>query len=189
MIPVPPDCCSFLDDDRGPFHSGAGRGAIHDLFFRECEERLAELEEGLLAMHAVGAVPGLIDAVFRAVHSIKGGAGAFGLEALLQFAHGFETALDAVRCGRLVATPAALEIMLRAADVLAKLVRAAQTGDTPDPERGHLVANELSGLSSVLWAYDSFGPYRLPSVEPSPLDLFAGSSAMQRPSALGRVLN
>ena len=183
MTPVPPDCGSYTDHADGPFQPVVGRDAIRDVFFRECEDRLTELEEGLLAMHAVGAAPGLVDAAFRAVHSIKGGAGAFGLEALLRFAHGFETALDALRCGRLAAKPTVLEVMLRAADVLAKLVRAAQTGDVPDPERGRVVANELLALSSVMWAHDAFGPYRLPSVEPSPLDLFTGMAALQRPNA------
>ncbi len=70
-----------------------------------------------------------VNAVFRAVHSIKGGAGAFSLDDLVRFAHVFETALDHVRAGRLAATPEVLKIKLRAADVLADLVRAARDGD------------------------------------------------------------
>lgn len=90
---------------------------------------------------------------------------------MMRFAHEFETAMDAIRCGRLVVRPAVLEVMLRAADVLAGLVGAAQTGDMPDPERGRLVAHELSALSSRVWGHDSYGPYRLPPIELSSLNL------------------
>ncbi len=79
--------------------------AIRETFFQECEEQLAELESGLLAMEGGDQDPETLNAVFRAVHSIKGGAGAFSLEALIRFAHVFETALDEMRSGRLAATP------------------------------------------------------------------------------------
>ena len=47
--------------------------AIRDTFFQECEEQLAELESGLLAMEGGEADSETINAVFRAVHSVKGG--------------------------------------------------------------------------------------------------------------------
>ena len=94
--------------------------AIRETFFQECEEQLAELESGLLAMEGGDQDPETINAVFRAVHSIKGGAGAFQLEALIRFAHVFETALDEMRSGRLAPTNDVLKSMLRAADVLAE---------------------------------------------------------------------
>jgi HPt (histidine-containing phosphotransfer) domain-containing protein len=68
------------------------------------------------------------DAVFRAVHSIKGGAGAFNLDELVHFAHVFESALDHLRAGRLVPSGDVLKTMLRAADMLADVVRAARDG-------------------------------------------------------------
>ena len=56
------------------------------------------------------------------VHSVKGGAGIFGFEALVEFAHVFETVLDAVRRGRLTATPDIVDVLLSASDVLSDLV-------------------------------------------------------------------
>ena len=56
---------------------------------------------GLLAIENGEADSETVNAVFRAVHSIKGGAGAFGLDALVHFAHVFETTLDEMRAGRL----------------------------------------------------------------------------------------
>jgi two-component system chemotaxis sensor kinase CheA len=120
--------------------------AIKQTFFQECEEQLAELETGLLAIEAGDTDPETVNAVFRAVHSIKGGAGAFSLVDLVRFAHVFETALDHLRAGRLAATPDVLKIMLRAADVLADLVRAARDGNAVDEARSLALAEELRGL-------------------------------------------
>lgn len=75
--------------------------AIKQTFFQECEEQLADLEVGLLLIQDGGDDPETVNAVFRAVHSIKGGAGAFSLDDLVHFAHVFETALDHLRAGRL----------------------------------------------------------------------------------------
>jgi two-component system, chemotaxis family, sensor kinase CheA len=71
--------------------------AVRDTFFQECEEQLAALETGLLQMQIGKAEAETVNAVFRAVHSIKGGAGIFALNALVRFAHVFETTLDSLR--------------------------------------------------------------------------------------------
>ncbi len=121
--------------------------AIKGTFFQECEEQLAELESGLLAMEAGETDSETINAVFRAVHSIKGGAGAFSLEDLIRFAHVFETALDEVRSNRLEPSSDVVKVMLRAADVLADLVRAARDGDVADAAHSQALADELRALS------------------------------------------
>ncbi|MBI1199859.1 MAG: chemotaxis protein CheA [Phenylobacterium sp.] len=121
--------------------------AIRETFFQECDEQLAELESGLLAMEGGDQDPETINAVFRAVHSIKGGAGAFSLEALIRFAHVFETALDEMRSGRLEATSDVLKTMLRASDVLADLVSAAHAGEEGDDPRAATLADELKAMS------------------------------------------
>ena len=64
--------------------------------------------------------PETVNAVFRAVHSIKGGAGAFGLDDLVSFAHVFETTLDCVRSNKLEPNQDVLKVMLKSADVLAR---------------------------------------------------------------------
>jgi two-component system chemotaxis sensor kinase CheA len=102
---------------------------IRDVFFQECEEQLGELESGLLQMENGSKDAETVNAVFRAVHSIKGGAGIFALDGLVRFAHVFETTLDAIRSGRLAAEPPIMALLLRAADVLMDLVRAARQGE------------------------------------------------------------
>jgi two-component system, chemotaxis family, sensor kinase CheA len=121
--------------------------AIKETFFQECEEQLGELESGLLAMEGGQTDSETVNAVFRAVHSIKGGAGAFKLDDLVRFAHIFETALDLVRGGRLVPSPDVLKVMLRAADVLADLVRSSRDGGDVDAARVAVLSDELAALA------------------------------------------
>ena len=125
-------------------------------FFQECEEQLVELEAGLLAMNEGAADDETVNAVFRAVHSIKGGAGAFKLDDLVRFAHIFETTLDQVRAGQLAPTPEVMKTVLRAADILADLVAAARDGDQVDEATWLPVLEEFRALSGGLDA-DSQG--------------------------------
>ena len=123
--------------------------AIRKTFFEECEEQLAELENGLLAIEREEGDAETINAVFRAVHSIKGGAGAFGLDDLVRFTHTFETTLDGMRSGKLEATPQVVKLMLRAADVLADLVRISRDGGEPDETRISRMAQDLTKIGGV----------------------------------------
>lgn len=106
---------------------------IQAIFFEECAEGLAAAEQGLSAMQAGDVSAGTIAAVFRAVHSIKGGAGAFGHVALTAFAHKFENLLDEVRAGRIDPTPTTVGVMLSALDILSDHVGASQ-GTVPLPD-------------------------------------------------------
>ncbi|WP_425997890.1 chemotaxis protein CheA [Caulobacter sp. DWR1-3-2b1] len=117
--------------------------AIKVTFFQECEELLADLEGGLLAMQEGVGDSETVNAVFRAVHSIKGGAGAFGLEPLVRFAHVFETLLDAVRSNEVPSTVDLAAVMLRASDVLADHVSAARGLGDVDMAASAAMAAEL----------------------------------------------
>ena len=118
--------------------------AIKQTFFQECEEQLTEMEEGLMVIEREEGDLETINAVFRAVHSIKGGAGAFGLDDLVRFAHTFETTLDGMRSGKLEITPQIVKLMLRAADILSDLVRISRDGGELDAARVAQMAEELS---------------------------------------------
>ena len=76
--------------------------AIRETFFQECGEQLAEIETAWPRSTTASADAETVNAVFRAVHSIKGGAGAFKLDRLVRFAHAFETSarLDPHRAAR-----------------------------------------------------------------------------------------
>nr|WP_316652293.1 chemotaxis protein CheA [uncultured Gellertiella sp.] len=121
---------------------------IKEIFFQECEEQLAELESGLLKLNDGDRDPETVNAVFRAVHSIKGGAGAFGLDDLVAFAHVFETTLDCVRSNKLEPNQDVLKVMLKSADVLADLTNAARDGGTVDESRSRALVKELEALAN-----------------------------------------
>ncbi|KFE35400.1 chemotaxis protein CheA [Thioclava atlantica] len=117
-------------------------------FFVECEELLESLQDALNLMDEGAHDDETINIVFRAVHSIKGGAGAFGLDALVAFAHRFETVMDEVRSGRLAVTPEAQRQFFHTADLLADEVHAARDG-LPEPEAAEECLTELETLLGV----------------------------------------
>ncbi|TDK35137.1 chemotaxis protein CheA [Rhizobium deserti] len=121
---------------------------IKEIFFQECEEQLAELESGLLKLNDGDRDPETVNAVFRAVHSIKGGAGAFGLDDLVSFAHVFETTLDCVRSNKLEPSQDVLKVMLKSADVLADLVSASRDGGSVEESRTRTLVKELEALAN-----------------------------------------
>jgi two-component system chemotaxis sensor kinase CheA len=106
---------------------------IQAIFFAECEESLAAAEAGLAACKAGTQDSDTVNAVFRGVHSIKGGAGAFGYVALQAYTHTFETLLSDVRDGTVAIGEALIDLLLRALDTLSDHVAAARgLGETPD---------------------------------------------------------
>lgn len=119
---------------------------IRASFFVECEELLESLQDGLQIMDDEEADNETINVVFRAIHSIKGGAGAFGLEDLVRFAHQFESVLDGVRSGTITADRDAISVFFQASDILADLVRAARDDTDSDTDRTQTVLKSLETI-------------------------------------------
>jgi len=142
--------------------------AIKATFFQECDELLGDLEEGLLTLETGGGDSETVNAVFRAVHSVKGGAGAFGLEPLVRFAHVFETTMDMVRSGALAPELHVIQVLLRAADHLADHVAAAKAGGTPVGGEDAIVA-ELEALTAGAGSAPAAAPAPIPTFEATPL--------------------
>jgi two-component system chemotaxis sensor kinase CheA len=118
---------------------------IRASFFVECDELLESLQDALSVMDEGEHDNETINVVFRAVHSIKGGAGAFGLNELVAFAHRYETVLDELRAGRMEATPDAMKLFFHAADLLQDHVRASRDGDVM-PDGAEVVLQELEKM-------------------------------------------
>ena len=117
-------------------------------YFEECAELLNELEEQFAAIQEGDRDPDRLNAVFRAIHSIKGGGGAFGFAELVAFAHAYETLLDHVRDNRLALAPAVVELCIRANDIVADFVKAAQTGTSLGSAYGKLERTQFDALTS-----------------------------------------
>ena len=127
---------------------------IQGIFFLECEESLVAAEQGLAACKAGTQDSDTVNAIFRAVHSIKGGAGAFGFEALQAFTHTFETLLSDVRENLVPITPTLIDLLLRALDVLSDHVTAARDGGSP-PEDASLIREMEGAMANAQGQHDA----------------------------------
>ena len=116
------------------------------LFFVECAELIEDLQGRLDALSAGDEDPETVNAAFRAVHSVKGGASAFGFESLTAFTHAFETVMDRIRSGGLAMSPELSGVLLRSADVMAALVDAARERNEAPAERMGQVLSQLEAL-------------------------------------------
>ncbi len=129
--------------------------AIRDTFFEECEELFEALSEGLASLQTDAPDMDTVNTIFRAVHSIKGGAGAFALTDLVSFAHRFENVLDALRSGKLSFDADLRHVLLRSADHLADQVEAARSATPID----HAVMDGfLAALDEAMGTPASTGP-------------------------------
>ncbi|KRB84462.1 chemotaxis protein CheA [Noviherbaspirillum sp. Root189] len=88
------------------------------VFFDETEELLAEMEKLLLAIDVSSPDEEDLNAIFRAAHSIKGGAGTFGLTDLTDVTHVLESLLDKIRKGEMALSAEHVDAFLIAKDVL-----------------------------------------------------------------------
>jgi two-component system chemotaxis sensor kinase CheA len=119
---------------------------VQDVFFEECLEGLDVLESGLLNLDQSTDIEE-INAIFRAAHSIKGGAGTFGFPEISAFTHVMETLLDEMRDGRRAIEREAVDRLLASVDVLRGMVDAAQEGVANDEAR---VKEVQAGLEELL---------------------------------------
>jgi two-component system, chemotaxis family, sensor kinase CheA len=104
---------------------------LRQTFFEESAEGLDAIDSGLAELNDTAESDETVNAVFRAIHSIKGGAGVFGFSGLVDYAHVFETVLDQIRHGKLQPTQQIVEVLQKANDTLSDLVAMARAAETP----------------------------------------------------------
>ncbi|SCU74842.1 fused chemotactic sensory histidine kinase in two-component regulatory system with CheB and CheY: sensory histidine kinase; signal sensing protein [Cupriavidus necator] len=107
---------------------------FYQTFFEEAEELLVEMEQLLLGLDIEAPDPEHLNAIFRAAHSIKGGAATFGFAALTETTHIFENLLDRTRRQELALTRTIIDTFLETKDVLQDQLNAYRNGTEPDPE-------------------------------------------------------
>ncbi|MBK7976188.1 MAG: chemotaxis protein CheA [Deltaproteobacteria bacterium] len=114
---------------------------FRETFFEEAAEHVATLEQGLLGLERPDADPDLLNSIFRAAHSIKGGSGTFGLEQVASFSHVLENVLDRMREGTVQPTRARIDLLLRSTDVLKGLLVSARSGEAAPAELEQVLAD------------------------------------------------
>ncbi len=119
---------------------------FNQTFFDESLEGLEAMESGLLELEADTGDNEAINTIFRAAHSIKGGAGTLGFTAMADFTHHLETLLDRRRSGRGDVTQETIDVLLNSVDCLREMMSSAMTGEDVDLERVSQVEAELQQL-------------------------------------------
>jgi two-component system chemotaxis sensor kinase CheA len=119
-----------------------------DTYITECFELLAEMETKLLDLDGDNASNDDLNAIFRCAHSIKGGAGAFGFDAISSFTHVLEALLDAMREGEIGVSTEVVDALLKARDVVETMVMAARDGAELEPDFGDDVLADLKSFGA-----------------------------------------
>ncbi|MBF9044312.1 chemotaxis protein CheA [Rhodobacterales bacterium HKCCE4037] len=122
---------------------------FRETFFQECDELLETLNDGFSALGTDFDDIETLHAIFRAVHSIKGGASAFGLDNLVAFAHRFETGLDAVRSGEVSVTDDLLVLFQRCGDHLSDQVAAARGDGAIEAAQSDALCETLTEMTGA----------------------------------------
>lgn len=120
-------------------------------YLAESREHLATIESDLLAMEQAGAAidEQLVNRVFRAAHSIKGGAGFFDLTKIRELGHKTENVLDMIRSRQIVPSPEVVNVLLHAFDRLSQLIDGYRTSNEAEISEFLLALTDVTtgGLS------------------------------------------
>ena len=101
-----------------------------ETFFLECKELLEDMETALLTVVQAEEKDELVNAIFRAAHTIKGSSGLFSLDHVVAFTHVVESVLDRVRAGKLEMAGPLVELLLACCDHIGALVGGVAEGET-----------------------------------------------------------
>ena len=137
-------------------------------FFVEAVELLAEMEQLLLELDVASPDAEQLNAIFRAAHSIKGGAATFGFTALTDTTHLLETLLDRARHGQLSLSAPMIDAFLETKDALQEQLTAYQAGKEPEPERVAHICAVLQQLALENGAAEG-APAHTPAPAPAPV--------------------
>ena len=116
---------------------------FHQTFFEESFEGLDVMEAALLKLDVGNADAETINTIFRAAHSMKGGAGTFGFLEVAGYTHLLETLLDQMRAGQRTVNAADVDILLRSVDVVRGLLSSARDSTPVDATQVSAMKAEL----------------------------------------------
>jgi len=119
---------------------------FNEVFFEECGEHLAEMERILVSLGEREPEREELDAIFRAAHSIKGGAGIFGFEDMTVVTHVMESLLDRVRNRETAFQSSMIDLFLQAGDVIGMQLAGHRDGSPVSAEAVAQVREKLSAL-------------------------------------------
>lgn len=117
---------------------------FREIYLQECAEHLAAMESGLLQLESSPVDPEVLNSIFRAAHSIKGGAGTFGFNSVARFTHSLESLMDRMRAGEISPSSDLTHLLLGAVDTLRELLACTEGPSTGElPARSEAILAEL----------------------------------------------
>ncbi|GAA0828732.1 MAG: chemotaxis protein CheA [Cupriavidus sp.] len=150
---------------------------FYQTFFEEAEELLVEMEQLLLEVDIESPDAEALNAIFRAAHSIKGGAATFGFTALTETTHIFENLLDRTRRRELALTRVIIDTFLETKDVLQDQLNAYRNGTEPDPETFARICAVLQQLAQEAGGATAHAPAPAPAPVAAPAPAPVAASA------------
>ncbi|MCK6264177.1 chemotaxis protein CheA [Vibrio sp. ZSDE26] len=107
---------------------------LRKMFYEECRENLEVLENELLNIDVSSLEKETINTIFRAAHSIKGGAATFNLFDISEFTHAIEAYLDLVRNDEKELTKKSIDVLLKGGDVIRNMLEGHESDEVVDEE-------------------------------------------------------
>ncbi|WP_208615361.1 chemotaxis protein CheA [Pantoea alhagi] len=120
---------------------------FYQTFFDEADELLADMEQHLLGLDPQEPDSEQLNAIFRAAHSIKGGAGTFGFVVLQETTHILENILDGARRGEMQLSTDIINLFLETKDIMQEQLDAYKAGQEPDAESFKYICEALRQLA------------------------------------------
>ena len=120
---------------------------FYQTFFDEADELLADMEQHLLDLVPEAPDSEQLNAIFRAAHSIKGGAGTFGFTILQETTHLMENLLDEARRGEMQLNTDIINLFLETKDIMQEQLDAYKSSQEPDAASFEYICNALRQLA------------------------------------------
>ncbi|EPE4191837.1 chemotaxis protein CheA [Yersinia enterocolitica] len=120
---------------------------FYQTFFDEADELLADMERHLLELDFISPDKEMLNAIFRAAHSIKGGAGTFGFTVLQETTHILENLLDDARRGELTLNSNIINLFLESKDIMQDQLDAYKSSQEPDQDSFQYICDALRQIA------------------------------------------
>ncbi|EOR9935656.1 chemotaxis protein CheA [Escherichia coli] len=120
---------------------------FYQTFFDEADELLADMEQHLLVLQPEAPDAEQLNAIFRAAHSIKGGAGTFGFSVLQETTHLMENLLDEARRGEMQLNTDIINLFLETKDIMQEQLDAYKQSQEPDADSFDYICQALRQLA------------------------------------------
>jgi len=121
--------------------------ALYQTFFDEADELLADMEQHLLELDPLAPDIEPLNAIFRAAHSIKGGAATFGFSVLQETTHLLENLLDGARRQEMSLSTEIINLFLETKDIMQEQLDAYKTSQKPDVDSFEYICQALRQLA------------------------------------------